>query len=449
MAVHKIKKGLDVPIHGALSNHSLVDGSAVDRVALLPQESWGIKVQMLAKEGDTVQIGTPLFRDRRDPDVVFTSPGAGTLEAIHRGARRAVQSVVIRLQEQESSLSFDKMDPRQCQREELVRHLAASGLWPNLRQRPLNKAAQSTDTPRSIFVTAMDTHPLAPDPLQMLAGREEDFQIGLAALTVLSGGATYLCTKAGQDWSAFLIDGVQHESFQGKHPAGNAGVHIHTLDPVGTGRLVWHIDYQGVAEIGFFLRNGVLPTERRIAVVGPAANKTAVVRTRRGASTESFHAYTPHPSKVRFIAGSVLNGSTANPGTVTGFLGRYTHQLSLLGDAPEREFLGWVKPVGSRWSLTNAYLAKFFRKTFHFDTDLNGAERAIVPLGNYEKVMPMDILPTHLIKALAADDLVQAEKLGVLELAEEDLALCQFVCPSKIDITDLLRAMLTRIEKEG
>ena len=448
MAVHKIKQGLDVPIHGALENPSVVDGPAVDRVALLPQESWGIKVQMLAQEGDKVQAGTPLFRDRRDMDVVFTAPIAGTLEAIHRGARRAVQSVVIKVDGSGEAVSFDKVDPKTTDRETMVKALCASGLWPNLRQRPFNKVAHSSETPRSIFVTAMDTNPLAPDPLALLAGREEDFRWGLAALCKLSGGATFLCTKQGQDWSAFLADGVTHETFAGRHPAGNAGVHINALDPVGPERMVWHVDYQGVAEIGSFLRNGQVPSERIVAVVGPAAQKTALVKTLRGASTESFREFAPAGS-TRHVSGSLLGGATADPGTDTGFLGRFSHQLTLVDDAPEREFVGWTKPIGSRWSLSNAYLAKFLKKKFRVDTDMNGGERAIVPIGNYEKVMPMDILATQMIKALASDDLEGAEKLGVLELAEEDIALCQYVCASKIDITDMLRAMLTRIEKEG
>jgi len=448
MAVHKIKQGLDLPIHGALENHSLVDGPAVDRVALLPQESWGIKVQMLAHEGDKVQIGSPLFRDRRDPEVIFTSPGAGTVEAVNRGAKRAVLSVVVKLDAAEESVSFDKLDPASAQRDALVKALSASGLWPNLRQRPFDKVAPSGETPRSIFVTAMDTDPLAPSPKEMLAGREDAFKTGLTALTKLSGGATYLCTKAGEDWAAYAVDGVTQESFAGRHPAGNVGVHIHALDPVNMDRKVWHIDYQGVAEIGEFLHSGVVPTERRVAVVGPAAEKCAVYKTRRGAATTSFTSVCA-PKGVRFVSGSLLSGATADPGTDKGYLGRFCHQLSLVDDAPEREFLGWIKPVGSRWSLTNTYLAKFVKKKFRIDTDINGGERAIVPLGNYEKVMPMDILPTHLIRALASNDLESAEKLGALELAEEDLALCQYVCPSKIDITDMLRAMLTRIEKEG
>jgi Na+-transporting NADH:ubiquinone oxidoreductase subunit A len=257
-----------------------------------------------------------------------------------------------------------------------------------------------------------------------------------------------LCTANGEDWAALLADGVTHQTFKGKHPAGNAGVHINALDPVGTERMVWHIDYQSVADLGEFVSEGKLATERCVAVVGPAALQTGIMKTRRGASTGNFKSFAKD-GKVRFISGSVLDGATADPETEKGYIGRYSHQLTVLDDSPERELLNWVMPVGKRWSLTNSYLAKFFRKSFKTDTDMNGALRAIVPIGVYERVMPMDILPTQMIKALASDDLEGAEKLGVLELAEEDLALCQYVCPSKVDITGQLRAMLTRIEKEG
>ena len=448
MAVINIKRGLDLPIRGALASNSMIEGPAVDRVALLPQESWGIKVKMLVEVGQEVQIGTPLYCDRRDPSVLFTSPAAGTVQAVNRGARRAALSIVIDVAQSEEQVAVEKLDLTTADRESLVAALCKSGLWPNLRQRPFNKVAGSSDTPRSIFVTAMDTSPLAAPPLALLAERETAFKVGLQTLTKLSGGATYLCTPAGEDWSALLADGVTHQTFKGKHPAGNVGVHINALDPVGAERLVWHIDYQSVADLGEFVADGKLATERRIAVVGPAALQTSIMKTRRGAATACFKSFAKE-GQVRFISGSVLDGATANPQCQKGYLGRYAHQLTLLEDSPERELLNWMMPVGKRWSLTNSYLAKFVRKSFKTDTDMNGALRAIVPIGLYERVMPMDILPTQLIKALASDDLESAEKLGVLELAEEDLSLCQYVCPSKVPITNQLRAMLTRIEKEG
>ena len=444
MATYTIKKGLNLPIAGSTSTTDCVQGAAAQQVALLPQEAWGIKVQMLVAVGDQVKVGSPLFCDRRDPDVIFTSPAAGAVAAVNRGARRAVQSVVVDV------ANFDEhaeMPASDGSRASLVATLAASGLWPNLRQRPFDKVALSGTTPQAIFVTATDTNPLAVDPLHLVAGREADVQAGLKAMLTLSGGKVYLNTDGANDWSAFLVEGVEQHGFKGPHPAGNAGVHINALHPVNLERNVWHVDVQNLADMGAYLNSGKVPTARKVAVVGPAASKSEIVETQRGASMNVFSSYAN--STVRFVSGSLLAGATANPGEEKGFLGRFAQQVSIVDDTPEREFINWMKPIGSRWSMSGTYLAKFVKKSFTTDTDLNGGERAIVPIGSYEKVMPFDIMPTQLIKALASNDVTMAEKLGVLEIVEEDIALCQYVCPSKVDITDMLRTMLTLIEKES
>ena len=444
MATYTIKKGLNLPIAGSTSTTDCVQGAAAQQVALLPQEAWGIKVQMLVAVGDQVKVGSPLFCDRRDPDVIFTSPAAGTVAAVNRGARRAVQSVVVDV------ANFDEhaeMPSSDGSRASLVATLAASGLWPNLRQRPFDKVAVSSTTPQAIFVTATDTNPLAVDPLHLVAGREADVQAGLKAMLTLSGGKVYFNTDGANDWSAFLVEGVEQHGFKGPHPAGNAGVHINALHPVNLERNVWHVDVQNLADMGAYLNSGKVPTARKVAVVGPAAAKSEIVETQRGASMNVFSSYAN--STVRFVSGSLLSGTTANPGEEKGFLGRFAQQVSIVDDTPEREFINWMKPIGSRWSMSGTYLAKFIKKSFTTDTDLNGGERAIVPIGSYEKVMPFDIMPTQLIKALASNDVTMAEKLGVLEIVEEDIALCQYVCPSKVDITDMLRTMLTLIEKES
>lgn len=445
----QIKRGLDIPLPGALESHESADAPRAARVALLPPDYPGIKVQMLVQEGDDVLLGQPLFCDRRDPEVLYCSPSAGTVQAVNRGQRRAVLSVVVTAADADQQVELPKLNDS-CDRETFVAALKQSGFWPCLRQRPFDKVAQSGETPRSLFVTAVDSNPLAVSPKELLAGRDEHFRLGLELLSKLPEGKTFLCTGAGEDWSAFLAAGVQQQGFKGPHPSGNVGVHIHHLDPVGQGRTAWHIGAQDVADIGEAFSTGRIPTARRVAVTGPAALDRRIARTRRGAETSVFSSHAPSSTRVRVVSGSLLSGSTAQPGSEGGYLGRYANQVTLIEDDPQRELLGWSAPVGKRWSLTNTYLAKFLRpRKLRYDTDLNGSLRAIVPIGSYEKVMPMDILPTQLIKALASDDLEGAEKLGVLELAEEDLALCQFVCPSKIAITDMLRAMLTRIEKEG
>ena len=266
-------------------------------------------------------------------------------------------------------------------------------------------------------------------------------------MRTLSGGKVYFNTDGANDWSAFLVEGVEQHGFKGPHPAGNAGVHINALHPVNLERNVWHVDVQNLADMGAYLNSGKVPTARKVAVAGPAASKSEIVETQRGASMNVFSSYAD--STVRFVSGSLLAGATANPGEEKGFLGRFAQQVSIVDDTPEREFINWMKPIGSRWSMSGTYLAKFVKKSFTTDTDLNGGERAIVPIGSYEKVMPFDIMPTQLIKALASNDVTMAEKLGALEIVEEDIALCQYVCPSKVNITDMLRTMLTLIEKES
>lgn len=452
MSVVKIRKGFDVPIPGGLESTVAQDGPPIHHVALKPQEALGIKTKLHVHIGQRVRLGDPLFHDRRDEHVLFTSPGAGEVVAINRGRRRMVQSVVVRLDPasgEEEQVPFEPADPVQADADTIRGHLLRSGLWPCLRQRPFDKVAPSEGDPRSIFVTAMDTRPLAPPPLALLEGRQAAFRAGLVALGRLTSGRVRLCTAAGEDWHDFLVDGVEHTAFSGPHPAGNAGVHINALDPVGPGRAVWHVGYQDVADIGEFLTTGRIPSRRLIAVVGPAAREPALLRTRRGAATEELCAGRIGVEQARVVSGCPLAGGNAQPGGPYGFLGRYDNQVTILDDAPAREFLGWLKPIGRRHTFTNAALAKFVRRRLRFDTDRNGSDRAIVPIGSYERVMPMDIMATQLIKALASHDLEGAEKLGVLELAEEDVALCEYVCPSKTPVTRLLREMLDRIEKEG
>jgi Na+-transporting NADH:ubiquinone oxidoreductase subunit A len=422
MTLFRIKRGLDLPLPGGLDSPDLVRLPEPTRVALMPPQSWGIKVQLLAQEGQRVQVGTPLYCDRRDPRVVYAASAAGVLERIVRGEKRAVLAVVVHADNFDEQAPRPHLEPARAARAEIVEALAASGLWPALRQRPFDRVAHSDDVPRAIFVTAMDTEPLAPSPREAVRGREEHFRAGLEALARLAEKGVRLCSSAEEDWSDLRarggqpVAGVEAHQFRGPHPAGLPGTHIHLLDPVGAKRKVWHVAAQDVADIGEFFATGRIPTARRVAVVG----------------------------------GSALSGRTAQPGSVDGWLGRWDRQVTLLSDETEREFLGWSVPLGRRWSATNVYPGKFLgARRLRFDTDLNGSPRAIVPIGAWERLMPLDVLPTQLIKALASDDLEGAERLGALELAEEDLALCEYVDQSKTPVTTLLRQMLARIEKEG
>jgi Na+-transporting NADH:ubiquinone oxidoreductase subunit A len=449
MAPIKIKRGLDIPIHGRAEPGPMHDRLSINLVASLPNEAKGIKVKVLAEEGAPVAVGTPLYCDRRDEEVLFTAPAAGVLKRIVRGARRVPLAFEIEVSGFEDRVQFGRLNPLEASPSAVRSLLLKSGLWPSLRRRPFDSVARTTDTPIGIVVTAADTRPLAVSPLLALQGREAHFQAGLQVLRKLTEGRVFLCVRAGEDWGRFTAEGVQLERVEGPHPAGNAGTAIHLLCPVGAGRVAWHLGAQDVADIGQLFLTGQLPTTRVVAITGPAAAGPKLVRTRRGASLRELLAGEAAAAVPRFVDGSALDGRTAVPGEASGFLGAHSNQVTILEDDTQRILLGWVSPIVGRYSLTNTVLDKFFRRRFQFDTDTNGSLRAVVPIGVYERVMPLDILATQLVKALASNDLETAEKLGVLELAEEDLALCEFVDPCKLPLAELLRDMLTRIDKES
>ena len=450
MPVIQIRRGLDVPIHGEADASAIVDRLSAKATALLPhQEAPGLKARPLVEEGATVQVGTPLLCDRRDERVLFCSPAAGRVEAIHRGPRRVVLGIQIAVDDFDSMVDFPEINPLTADAETVREALRQSGFWPCLRQRPYDKVADSNESPSALFINGADSAPLAASPHTLIRGRENAFRAGLQVLRRLTEGPVHLCTGPGEDWSAFVVDGVQHTIFSGPHPSGLVGTHIHKLHPVGHKRKVWHIDAQSTADIGQLFLTRRIPTTRVVAVTGPAAKTPKLVRTRRGISMLELLEGEVEATEGRVVNGSPLAGPEASPGTPAGFLGRYANQVTVLEDAVGRDLLGWALPVAGRFTQTNTLFDKFFRKRFKFDTDTNGSLRAIVPIGQYESVMPLDILPTQLVKALLSHDLELAEQLGALELAEEDMALLEFVDNSKQPLTKMLRSMLETIEKES
>ena len=340
------------------------------------------------------------------------------------------------------------VDVAAASRDEIRAALMTSGLWPALRRRPYDKVAVSTDDPAGIVVQAYDSSPLAPD-LATIAGREDDLAVGLEALKKLTDGNIHLCAKDGENFGKVMGGGVLVHHFDGPHPSGTAGFSMHKVCPAGANRTVWHIGIQDVCDIGqlFLLRPAPdHPRGRcdRPGREGAEADPHAP-RRRHGRAARGRVHRGPDAPRER----SCLWGDKIDPEQHVEFLGRWNNQVTILEDDVKRDLVGWALPVSGRYTQTNTVWDKFFRKTFKYDTDTNGSLRAIVPMGHYESVMPMDVLATQLIKSLASGDFEGAEKLGVLELAEEDLALCQVVDPSKIAITDMLREMLTTIEKEG
>jgi len=467
MAIHVITKGLDLPMQGA-PVHIVRGDTYPTRVAVMADDFPGMKPSMKVVEGETVKRGQVLFEDRQCPGVLHTSPGAGTIIGIHRGARRALQSVVIDLSDSERNGtpsdteqgSFKPLCPATegagtetsaagLDRQPIVDLLVESGQWTAFRTRPYSKVPSPQSSPHSIFVTAIDTNPHAPLPDVVIGPRREDFLRGLEIVSKLTEGKTYLCTPEHCDIGADVPKGVSVECFRGPHPAGNVGTHIHMLDPVSRNKTVWSIGYQDVIAIGSLFVTGRLDLQRIIAIAGPAVSDPRLVRTRLGASVEDLAGQEGGEAEVRRISGSVFSGKAAM-GDIFGYLGRYDLQISVLREGRERVFMGWLTPGFNLFSTIPIYLSKWLpKKRFEFTTTTNGSPRAMVPLGMYERVMPLDILPTFLLRSLVVGDVEEAEKLGALELHEEDLSLCSFVCPGKTDYGPYLRRNLEMIEKEG
>lgn len=449
MTIH-IKKGLDIPISG-VPEQTIHDGPPVHSVAVMGFDYIGMKPTMHAQEGDRVKVGQALFTDKKNPGVTYTSPACGRVTRINRGARRVFQSMVIE-PDGEDEETFEAWAPERLKtltREQVKDNLLRSGLWAAIRTRPYSKQPHPDTEPHSIFINAMDTRPLAARPGVVIDAYAEDFAHGVEVLCRLSPGKVFLCHHPGQTLPAVTADNLVSQAFDGPHPAGLPGTHIHFLDPVGAGKTVWHLNYQDVIAVGKLFTTGRLWTERVIALAGPRVREPRLIRTRLGANTEDLVRDQLHPGEARIISGSVLSGRRA--ADWAAFLGRFHLQVAVIPEDRRRYFMGWVTPGRDRFSLMRVYVSSLFGRGRRFDltSSLNGSPRAMVPIGNYERVMPLDILPTQLLRALVTRDTDLAQALGCLELDEEDLALCSFASHSKYDYGPVLRANLTQIEHGG
>ena len=457
MGLHTFRKGLQLPIAGSLPQH--VDRARPARhVALVAADYIGLRPAMRVSVGDDVARGQLLFEDKKVPGVQHTAPAAGTVRAIHRGDRRALQSVVIEVSRSEyegraaaetSFRSFSGRHPTGMSRDDVVGLLAESGLWTALRARPFGRVADPSTRPHSIFVTATDTQPLAPALDRVADGTAAQFECGIGVLTCLTDGPVFVCTPEAAPVPIPAIDRVRHEQFSGPHPAGSVGLHIHTLDPVDRAKVVWHLGIQDVAAIGHLFETGSLDVGRVVAIGGPPVRQPRLLETRVGASLDELLSGEIDEGETRTISGSVLAGRSAS-GDIHGYLGRYHQQVSVLEEGRERAFLGWLGPGFDKFSTIRTFASRLVPgKRFRFTTTTHGSRRAIVPIGMFERVMPFDIVPTPLLRALLMGDVQRAEELGCLELEEDDLALCTFVCPGKNDYGPLLREVLDAIEREG
>jgi Na+-transporting NADH:ubiquinone oxidoreductase subunit A len=451
-----IKKGLDIPISGIPS--SAVDESLeVKECAVLGIDFINLKPKLVVQEGDKVLVGTPLFYNKENPAVQMTATCSGEVVKINRGFRRALQSVVIADDGKNNSVKLPSI-PEIKQGEEnattIKNFLAQCGQWVAFRTRPFSVIPDPSTVPASIFVTAIDTNPLSLEPQQIISLHKENFECGLKVLSVLAP-QVHLCTDENTQMSLPAENVAQHQ-FSGVHPAGLAGTHIHYVDPISTtDKTVWTINYQEVIALGYLFTSGKLWNKRYIALGGPCVTNPRIAKIKLGANLLELTAnelqkteQSQEEKPVRIISGSILNGHKVEQGVE--FLGRYHLQVSVMEEGLERPLLHYVQAGTKRFSKLPIYVSRFMpKKLWNFSTTTNGSSRAMVPIGIYEEIMPLDILPTQLLRALIVGDSETAQQLGCLELDEEDLALCTYVCPGKYEYGPILRGNLQHIQKEG
>ncbi|MDU9005371.1 Na(+)-translocating NADH-quinone reductase subunit A [Sedimentitalea todarodis] len=446
-----LSRGLDLPIDGAPRGDEIEMAVDVAACAVVATDFVGLKPRMLVEEGDKVSLGQPLFEDKRFEGVAYTAPAAGQVRAINRGARRVLQSVVIQIENRDDAVEFQSVSGDALtglSRDDVVKNLLASGLWTSLRTRPYSKVPDPATTPSAIFITAIDTRPLAGDPAAVIAAASEDFANGVAILSRLTEGTTHVVHRTGAELPALSGANVAVTSFSGPHPAGLVGTHIHFLDPVDGNKMVWHIGYQDVIAVGELFRTGRLPTTKVVAIAGPAAVNPRLVRTRRGASLAELVHGESSSDNLRVISGDVLSGVHAHG--ALNYIGSFDNQITLLPEGNHRDFFGWIIPSSKKFATAKVHLSSLLGlDKIKFHTNLNGSPRAMIPIGLYEDVMPMDILATQMLRAILVSDTDVAQQLGALELDEEDLALCSYVCMSKYEYGLALRVNLDKIEAEG
>lgn len=449
MPEFSFKRGLDLPIAGA-PEQTIHDGPEIGSVAVIGADSLGLKPKMLVAEGDSVQRGTALYCHKDSPDVVFTAPATGRVRAINRGARRVLQSVVIDVDNMfDEGIDFGALGET-CTADEIAEKLCKSGLWTSFRTRPYSQIPHAGTRPAAIYVTAMDSEPLAADPTVIIAEKPEDFAAGLKAVAALSEGKTYLCKAGGADVPGGDLEGIEVASFAGPHPAGLPGTHMHYLEPPTAEKIVWTVSYQDIIAIGHLMLTGKLDTSVVVSLAGPRATNPRLIRTNRGASlADLIEGEVDGDAPLRVISGSVLSGRMSDGGPFD-YLGRYARAVTLITEDRTKHFFGWITPKPDQFAVLPVLASALApARKFMMGSGLNGGRRAMVPIGTFEELMPQDYLPTQLLRALLVMDTDSAQKLGALELDEEDLALCTFACPAKYEYGTALRDSLAKIEKEG
>ena len=443
----RLRKGLNIRIAGKAEKILLPEVS-VTRYGVRFADFPGLTARLEVKEGSLVKAGSVLFHDKAFPEIKYVSPVSGEVKEIVRGDKRLLTEIVIEQQGSEK-IDFGAADPLKLSREEVTEKIMNSGLWPLLRQRPYHIVAHPGRVPKAIFISAFDTAPLAPDIDFILANtRGGHMQAGINALSRLTDGKIHISfdyegSRVGEMKN---LKGAEYHYFKGPHPAGNVGVQIHHIDPVSKGEVVWTIDIQDVVALGRLFDTGFHDRERIIALTGTGALHRKYHRTRPGASVSAILKGNLKDDHQRVISGNVLTGKKISR---DGSFGFYDNMVTVLPEGDHSEFFGWASPGFTKYSYWRTFLSKLIpNKEYDLDTNLHGGRRAFVVTGHYENVLPMDIYPVHLVKAILSEDIDLMENLGIYEVAEEDFALCEYIDPSKSEIQELIRHGINLMIKE-
>jgi Na+-transporting NADH:ubiquinone oxidoreductase subunit A len=446
-----LKKGLDIRLVGEAEKIT-VDAPRAKYYAVRPTDFHGMTPKMLVKAGDAVKAGTIIFHDKYNESIAYASPVSGIIHDIVRGEKRRILDVIIEAAASDEYENKNVVNPASASSEEVKECLLSSGLWPMIKQRPFDVVADPAQTPKAIYISSFDTAPLAPDYDYVLHGMKNEFQTGVDVLKHLTAGTVHLGmnAKTKQDDVFTGVQGVTRTAFAGKHPAGNVGVQIHHTNPINKGEFVWVVNAQDVAIIGRFFMTGKFDLTKLVAVSGSEVKSPKYLRTISGAHMSTLvDGATKQEGEERIISGNALCGTKETSETYIGF---YDNQVTVLPEGNQMKFLlteGWLSPGLNKFSNSRLYPSFLFpNKRYRLDTNLNGEDRGFVVTGELEKVFPFDIFPMQLIKAAMTEDIDLMENLGIYEVAPEDFALCEFVCTSKIDIQDEIRAGLDLIKKE-
>ena len=445
-----LRKGLDINLQGKAAQ-KLVQAPMAAEYAVSPLDFEGVTPKLLVKAGDQVKAGTPLFFDKKNERVVFTSPVSGVVSAINRGEKRRILNVTIQPDANQTYEEFGKLNVQSASREEIIDLLLKAGLWPMIIQRPYGIIADPTKMPKAIFISTFDSAPLAPDYNFVLEKQKENLQRGVEVMRRLTSGKVHLGVRATAEGFMASLKDAEIDRFAGKHPVGNVGVQIHHVDPINKDEIVWTVNIQDLAIIGRFFQEGRVDMSKIVAVAGAEVKEPHYCQIIGGASVASILGNNIKPqaegNSVRIISGNVLTGRKTSS---DGFIGFYANMLTVIPEGNHYELLGWAMPRFSKFSVSRAYFSWLCpKKSYNLDTNLNGGERPFVVTGLYDRYLPMDIYPMYLLKAILAKDIDKMENLGIYEVVEEDFALCEFVDPSKVEMQQIIRDGINLMIKEA